>query len=90
MQEYKRNYSLDFIKIIATIFIIFHHYQQITGAYFHNKINFCNGKFYFGYMVELFFIYPVFLCIPILTKLNRELHFLNSILSVSPNYFLCY
>ena len=26
----KRDYSLDFIKIIATVLIIFHHYQQLV------------------------------------------------------------
>lgn len=52
----QRDYSLDFIKIVATVFIIFHHYQQVTGAWFENRINFNNGRFYFGYIVELFFI----------------------------------
>lgn len=75
MQEYKRNYSLDFIKIIATIFIIFHHYQQITGAYFHNKINFCNGKFYFGYMVELFFILSGFFMYSYINKIEQGTSF---------------
>lgn len=51
-----RDYSLDFVKIVATIFIVFHHYQQVIGTYFENGINFYNGKFYFGYMVELFFV----------------------------------
>ena len=52
----ERDYSFDFIKIIATIFIIFYHYQQVLGIYFENGINFFNGKFYFGYVVELFFV----------------------------------
>lgn len=72
MQEKQRDYTLDFIKICATIIIIFHHYQQVTGAFFENKINFWNGKFYFGYVVELFFILSGFLCFPILTKSNKE------------------
>lgn len=33
----QRDYSLDFIKIVATVFIIFHHYQQVTGAWFENS-----------------------------------------------------
>jgi len=52
----KREYSLDILKLIATTFIIFHHYQQLTGAFFENTINFSSGSFYWGYLVELFFI----------------------------------
>lgn len=52
----KRSYSLDVLRIIATILIIFHHYQQVTGAYFEGHINFFNGRFYFGYIVEFFFL----------------------------------
>lgn len=50
-----RVYALDFVKIIATICIVFHHYQQITGAIF-SKVNFYGGTFYWGYLVELFFV----------------------------------
>ena len=50
----KRNYALDFLKGIATIAIVFHHYQQATGAKF--AYNFCDGWFYYGYVVELFFL----------------------------------
>ncbi len=67
----KRDYSLDFIKIIATVFIIFHHYQQVTGVYFENGINFCNGKFYFGYMVELFFVLSGFFMYSYIEKIQR-------------------
>lgn len=56
MNEKKRDYSLDFVKIIATIFIVFHHYQQITGTHFAVGLNFYGGDFYFGFMVELFFV----------------------------------
>ncbi len=35
-----REYSLDFLKIVATIYIIFYHYQQVTGVKFDNFINF--------------------------------------------------
>lgn len=51
-----RNYALDVLRIIATIFIVFHHYQQMTGAYFEGGINFFNGDFPFELMVEFFFI----------------------------------
>lgn len=51
----KRDYSLDLLKIFATTIIILHHYQQGSGAIY-KYINFWEGKFYFGYLVELFFI----------------------------------
>ena len=50
----RRNYALDFLKGIATIAIVFHHYQQVTGAMF--AYNFWDGWFYWGYVVELFFL----------------------------------
>lgn len=58
-----RNYALDFLKIIATIIIFCHHYQQVTMAQF-NGINFHYGNFNFGYIVELFFILSgYFICV---------------------------
>lgn len=51
-----RSYSLDFLKILATIAIVFHHFQQTTGAVYENSINFYGSWFYWGYIVELFFI----------------------------------
>jgi len=61
MKGSERIYSLDFIKIVATFFILFHHYQQIMGVHFSNGINYYGGIFYFGYMVELFFLISGFL-----------------------------
>ena len=52
----ERKYSLDVLRIIATVLIVMHHYQQTTGAYFEGHINFFNGRFYFGYVVEFFFL----------------------------------
>lgn len=51
-----RNFALDFLKIFATFAIVFHHYQQISGVYFTNHLNFYGSRFNWGYMVELFFI----------------------------------
>jgi len=51
-----RNPGLDFIKIAATMIIIFHHYQQVTESVFDTGINYSFGWFYFGRMVELFFL----------------------------------
>ena len=50
-----RYHNLDALKFFAIIIICFHHYQQSTGVKF-NEINFYFGRFYFGYLVELFFI----------------------------------
>lgn len=66
----EREYSLDLIRIIATILIVFHHYQQVTGAVF-DSINFWNGKFYFGYMVELFFILSGYFMYKYIAKIKK-------------------
>ena len=52
----KREYSLDLLKFLSIVLIIFHHYQQTFNIFFEKGINFYNGEFYFGYIVELFFI----------------------------------
>lgn len=52
----ERNYALDVLKILATIGIVFHHFQQITGVRVVGFPDFYYGWFYWGYLVELFFI----------------------------------
>lgn len=73
----KRSYSLDVLRIIATILIIFHHYQQITGAYFEGHINFWNGRFYFGYIVEFFFLLSGYFMYRYVEKVNKGLSFMK-------------
>ena len=74
--EKERNCSLDFLKILATIFIVFHHYQQCTRARFTYGINFWDGNFYWGYMVELFFIISGILMFKYIDKIkNNEIGF---------------
>ncbi len=51
-----REGSIDFLKVLATCVIIMHHFQQVTNSFFEGQLNFYFGKFYWGYMVELFFI----------------------------------
>lgn len=51
----KRNASLDFIKVFATVLIVCHHFQQVLEVHF-DKVNFYDGRFPYGCLVELFFI----------------------------------
>lgn len=66
-QKPNHNYALDFLKTIATILIVFHHFQQVTGVY--EPIAFFGGTFYWGYLVEFFFLlsgYLVFKYVPLI------------------------
>jgi hypothetical protein len=72
--ERKRIFILDILKIVATILIVFHHYQQILNVEF-NKINFFGGKFYFGHLVELFFLISGFLMFNYIEKIKQGLSF---------------
>lgn len=51
----QRYYNLDMLKAVMAVVIVFHHYQQLSGARF-DGINFFGGSFYWGYLVELFFM----------------------------------
>ncbi len=72
-----RRYSLDFLKIIATMLILAHHYQQIMHTYYDNRINFYGGKFYFGYLVEFFFIISGYVMTGYIDKINENMSFKN-------------
>lgn len=52
----KRIYSIDFLRVIASIFIVLYHYQIFGGYYFYGGLNFAGGKFDFSTMVEFFFL----------------------------------
>ena len=70
----QRNYGLDALKIVATIFIVFHHYQMATNISFSNGFNYHGGeKFYYGYLVELFFIISGYLMCRHLPKIENGL-----------------
>ncbi len=75
MREEKRLYSLDFIKIFATLLIILHHYQQVQNVRFERGINFFGGRFYFGYLVELFFVLSGFFMYRYTDKIRNGLGF---------------
>lgn len=64
----KKLSGLNIIKIIATELLLLCHYQQYFNYWLKGKINFFNGNFYFGLVVELFFMmsgilaYHTYLC----------------------------
>lgn len=70
-----RDGSLDFLKTAATICIVFHHYQQSTGAQFAKGINFYSGKFSFADLVELFFVISGFLMLAYEDRIRNGLSF---------------
>ena len=74
IEQNKRNGFLDIIKTIATILIIFHHFQQDVDIRF-SFINFCDGFIYFGRLVELFFVISGFLMTPYISKIIEGLSF---------------
>ena len=56
MQKRERIYSLDVLKILGTVIVVFHHYKQYMEVKFPNGVNYFLGQFFFGYVVELFFL----------------------------------
>ncbi len=70
-----RNHGLDFLKVIATIIIVFHHFQQSTGAFYVGAVNFYNGVFYWGHMVELFFCLSGFLMLRYMESIREGMTF---------------
>lgn len=53
--------SLDLLKFICSLLIVVHHYQMAFNLWFEGRLNFNNGYFYFGFLVELFFMVSGFL-----------------------------
>ncbi len=71
----KRVYAFDFLKFIASILIVFHHYQQIVGLFFEGGINFCWGRFNVGLLVEFFFLLSGFLLTGYIKPIEEGLSF---------------
>ncbi|MCR4643595.1 MAG: acyltransferase [Lachnospiraceae bacterium] len=70
-QAKKRDGVLDLFKILATFCIIMHHYQQLTGAHW-DGLNFWEDThFYFGYLVELFFLISGIVIAPEIEKIRN-------------------
>lgn len=71
--EKERYGSLDFLKIIGTLLIMFMHYQQMMDVTFPTGVNFFNGNINWGNVVELFFVISGFVMFPKTKKiLNGE------------------
>lgn len=81
----KRLNALDLLKIIGSIIIMFHHYQQLIGEN-NTLILFYGGKIYFGYMVEMFFLISGFLCADIkkIQKIGFEKYIKGKIFRIYP------
>lgn len=71
----ERKYSLDVLRILATVLIVFHHYGQVTGLYLEGHVNYWNGRFYFGYMVEFFFLLSGYFMYRYVEKIHKGLTF---------------
>lgn len=85
--------GFDILKLMGTILIVFHHYQQITGAFWENGINFWGGDFYFGYLVELFFMISGFLAFKYIERIRYGMGFIDYVkgkfIRFFPLMFLC-
>lgn len=69
--KHTREASLDFLKIVSTLLILLHHYQNAFGVRF-GLVAFGggSGKFYFGYVVELFFLISGYLAAKSVEKIE--------------------
>ena len=75
MQKRERIYSLDVLKILGTVIVVFHHYQQYMEVKFPNGVNYFFGQFFFGYVVELFFLLSGFFAWHYVKKIQDGLSF---------------
>ena len=51
-----RNGAIDFLRFAASFILVLHHYQQVHYVFIDNGINFYSGHFYWGLLVDLFFV----------------------------------
>ena len=75
MKERERDGGLDLLKTAATVLIVLHHYQQVFWVRFDRGINFYGGTFYFGYLVELFFVISGFVMYDYIARIREGLRF---------------
>ena len=70
-----KNGAVELLRILAITCILFHHYQQLTGVYYPEGLNFYNGRFPFQYLVELFFLLSGFLAARYIPQIVAGLRF---------------
>lgn len=67
----KRIYTLDIFKIVLTVLVVFHHFQQVLNVHF-DGVNFYGGTIDMYPILELFFLISGFMCGPALAKILDE------------------
>lgn len=99
MNESSRKRALDFLRVIATVIIVFHHYMQVSGKFPRCNFSFYDSDFYFGYLVEFFFVLSGFFTFGYIDKfdkgykfkdfwIKRYLRFAPMLFATSMAYFL--
>ena len=58
-----RNGAIDFLRFAASVILVLHHYQQVNNVFIDNGVNFYSGHFYWGFLVDLFFMISGFFLI---------------------------
>lgn len=90
-QTKQREYSLDFLKIVGTVLIMLHHFQGAFGVQY-GPVNFASGNFYFGNVVELFFMISGYFASKYIERIKCGLSFrdyyLNRIIRLVPLMFI--
>lgn len=71
--KHTRNYIFDMAKVVATVLILFHHYQQVTTMVTGESVYTTN--FNYAYMVELFFLISGFFMLPYVEKVRQRMSF---------------
>lgn len=76
MEARTRNHTIDILRVIVTLLVIFHHYQQLTGVWFSTGLNFYGGKVELGLVVVLFFFFlSGYFTVSVIPKVDTELKF---------------
>ena len=90
--ERKREYSLDVLKIVGTVIIMLHHFQGTFGVKY-GPVDFANGKFYFGWIVELFFMLSGYFAVRYKERIENALsfndYFSARVIRLVPTMFVC-
>lgn len=71
----ERSYSLDFLRICATVLVVFHHYQQLTGGRFEYFNFYSDEKQVFTVLIELFFVLSGYLLAGTVIRIKDGLSF---------------